>query len=271
MVHYSGDSEGGIAMNSIGPQGAPEGQKKILLIATTADRLQLKDGSPMETGYWAEEVVEPMEIFEGAGFQVDVGTLGGKKPHPDQTSLNPAVVGSPEKADRYRNVIATSAHLNNPLDLEKLDARGLGQYDAIFIAGGHGVLADLANSRKMGELLALSIQNPAQVISSVCHGPAAFKSLELVGGRLPEGVQMTGFSEEEEAIATLKGKVPFELESMLTAMGVAYSQASQPFVSYVVSSALKTQESGGISKFITGENPQSSVEVAKELVSQLKK
>jgi len=239
----------------------------ILMIATSADKLQLKDGSVMETGAWGEEVFEPLKTFKDADFMVQIATLKGKKPAFDANSISPSAIGK-EKAQEYNELIAKSPEINQPLSLMNLSKEELAKFDVIYIAGGHGVLADLANSPEVGKLLQSAIENTRQIISAVCHGPTVFKALTLAGdSKGLEGVKMTGFSEEEETAVNLKGKVPFELESTLKEMGADYSQTDQLFAPYVVSGG---QRENGKAKFITGQNPASSKPLADAIVSSLK-
>lgn len=241
--------------------GTGPDKPRILLIATSSDSLQLKDNTKMETGYWAEEVAEPIDIFKKAGFEVEVGTLGGGKPPADPTSLNPAVV-TQAVADKYSTFIAGSPEINNPIDLNALTPEKQKGYAGIFIAGGHGVLSDLANSKKAAEIISNALRSTYQVIGSVCHGPASFVSLKLIGEQdLLRGVKMTGFSEAEEQAAGLKGRVPFELESSLRDMGVEYSRSQQLWASNTVS------DSGA--RVVTGQNPGSSKAAASETVKMI--
>lgn len=254
---------GGLDMNSIGSQVH---RPNVLMIATSAEKLNLKDGSVMETGAWGEEVFEPLKTFNDADYDVKVATLKGEKPAFDANSMSPAMIGN-EKAQEYRSIIAKSPELNNPLNLQNMSEEDLAKFDAIYIAGGHGVLADLAFSPQVGKLLRHAINNSRQIVSAVCHGPAVFNALSLAGEpRALAGVKMTGFSEEEEAAASLKGKVPFELESKLKEMGVDYSQTDQLFSPYIISSG---QRENGKAKFITGQNPASSKALADAVVSNM--
>ncbi len=256
---------GGIAMDSIRSQNH---RPSILMIATSADRLELKDKTVMETGAWGEEMFEPLKTFKDADFDVQLATLKGNKPAFDANSLNPSVIGK-EKAQEYNELIKGAPELSQPLSLEKLSKEELARYDAVYIVGGHGVLADLANSAEVGRLLQSAINSTSQIVSAVCHGPAIFKALTLAcDSKALEGVKMTGFSEEEEAAANLKGKVPFELESTLKEMGVDYSQTDQLFAPYIVSSG---HIDNGKAKFITGQNPASSKPLADAIVSNLRK
>jgi putative intracellular protease/amidase len=151
------------------------------------------------------------------------------------------------------------------VNLPGLTEEDIDRYDVIFIAGGHGVLEDLANSQDMGRILRLFLNNNRQIITAVCHGPAAFKSLG--NDKVLEGIKMTGFSKEEEESAGLMGKIPFELEPMLKSMGADYSQAEKLFSPYVVTG----MTGDGRVKFITGENPASSKLLAETIVEYLKK
>ncbi|MDQ7827183.1 MAG: type 1 glutamine amidotransferase domain-containing protein [Candidatus Eremiobacteraeota bacterium] len=247
-------------------------REKILLIVTAAPELVLKDGTRRETGYWAEEVAVPLEIFRKAGYRVDVATAGGRPPHVDRGSLSAQGAGGEEKAARYRALLDNSAELKHPHDLEKIEAPGLREYGAIFIAGGHGVLQDLATSKKTGIVLAMALKDPSLIIGTVCHGPAAFAALRLAGESLPKAISITGFSEAEEKAAGLWGRVPFELEGTLKAMGASYRQGDVLFAPFVVESDQKARLDGReATKIVSGQNPASSEETAKKVVENLEK
>lgn len=232
---------------------------RILIIGTSSSKLHLKDGTEITTGVYAEELIEPKDIFEKAGIKVDVATLNGKKPPFDPKSINPERIGK-EKAIKYQKEISEDYDINNPLNLNDLQKEDLFKYDAIFIAGGHGVLEDLPNSEQMGRILKWSLNNAGQIISAVCHGPAAFVALKLVGEENTlRNIPMTGFSEEEEQAVNLYGKVPFELESTLKNMGVQYHQTYENFSPYIVTNA----------KFMTGQNPASSIPLAENISNTL--
>ncbi|KAA5608457.1 type 1 glutamine amidotransferase domain-containing protein, partial [Pseudomonas aeruginosa] len=90
-----------------------------------------------------------------------------------------------------------------------------------------------------------------------------------VGGLLPlvgengkpliSGRTVTGFANKEETLSGIKSQVPFSLQNSLINHGAKYKQGFRPFTSYVVSD----------DRIITGQNPQSSKEIAEAVVKRL--
>ena len=94
-------------------------------------------------------------------------------------------------------------------------------------------------------------------IGLVAHGVVALVSLTMDNGEpLVKGRKLTAFSNSEEELAGLNEKPPFLLESRLLSLGALYSKGPD-FTSYVV-------VDGNI---VTGQNPASSVETAKQILS----
>jgi putative intracellular protease/amidase len=74
-----------------------------------------------------------------------------------------------------------------------------------------------------------------------------------------KGRKVTGFSNGEEQISGLAGTVPFLLESTLVSQGASYSKGPD-YTSYIVTDG----------NIITGQNPASSIDVAKKMLSLMK-
>jgi hypothetical protein len=62
---------------------------KLLMIVSGARTIRLADGSDHPTGYLAEEVLEPYEMFEAASVDVVIATPEGKLPQPDPWGFEP--------------------------------------------------------------------------------------------------------------------------------------------------------------------------------------
>ena len=94
----------------------------------------------------------------------------------------------------------------------------------------------------------------------VCHAPWALLNVKLANGDpMIKGAKVTGFSDTEEAAVKLTGVVPFLLEDELKKAGAHYSKGPDWGV-YVQTDGL----------LITGQNPASSAEAARELLKLLK-
>lgn len=98
-------------------------------------------------------------------------------------------------------------------------------------------------------------------MSAVCHGPAG-----LIGATtgqqdeqpLVQGKRVTAFSDREEEMLGLASKIPFSLERKLADMGGQFT-SGPPWSNHV--------EIDG--RLITGQNPASSVSVARGVLDTL--
>tara|TARA_R110000850_G_scaffold50228_23_gene123437 strand:+ start:2192 stop:2632 length:441 start_codon:yes stop_codon:yes gene_type:complete len=132
------------------------------------------------------------------------------------------------------------------------------EFDAVFYPGGHGPLWDLAQSDKSVELIE-SFAKANKPHGFVCHAPAVLRDVKgSSGAPLVQCKKVTGFSNSEEEGVGLTEVVPFLLEDMLKEKGATY-QKGDDWQSYsVIDGAL-----------VTGQNPASSEQAAKDLLSLL--
>ncbi|MGW0550312.1 type 1 glutamine amidotransferase domain-containing protein [Streptomyces altiplanensis] len=229
---------------------------KILFVVTGADRWTLADGTHHPTGFWAEEVVAPYEVFTGAGHDVVVATPGGVVPTVDRASLDPAVNDGHEGADRVVRALASFTALQQPLKLEEVDPA---DYGAVFYPGGHGPMEDLAVSAESGRVLrdALASGRPLGV---VCHAPAALLATEGADGGSPfAGYRLTGFTNAEETQAGLADKAQWLLQDRLVELGADF-QEGEPWAPHTVVDR----------NLYTGQNPASAGPLAEEMLKALR-
>jgi putative intracellular protease/amidase len=222
--------------------------KKILILVTS--HAQLGDGGP-PTGLWLEELAVPYRVLTGAGATVTLASPQGGRPPVDPKSESSA---DPEVAAFHADPVAQAA-LAATLPLR--DVR-VTEYDGIFVAGGHGVMWDLALSEEVAALLSAAWRQGA-VVAAVCHGPAALNRATTADGTpLVAGRRVTGFSNAEERAVELDQVVPFLLEDRLRALGGRYESGPlwQPLA--VRDGAL-----------VTGQNPASSRAAALETLAAL--
>ncbi|GAB3463661.1 type 1 glutamine amidotransferase domain-containing protein [Massilia terrae] len=246
----------GIFLASFGPltPGAASGKeevprpkaKKVLIVMTNHSKYPTRSDT---TGLWLTELTHFYEVFRDAGIDLDfVSPNGGPVPL-DQRSLGRLYMD--EGARSLLKDPQFSARLQETLSPSQVDASN---YMAIFYTGGHGTMWDF---RGNGELktLAEQIYRDGGVVASVCHGAAGLLDLDGDNGRpLIVGKKITGFSNSEEYLSGVQNQVPFSLQDELKSRGAAYQKAVIPFVSYVVTDG----------RIVTGQNPGSSSEVAKE-------
>jgi putative intracellular protease/amidase len=221
--------------------------KKILMIVTSHSTLG-ETGTP--TGLWFEEVATPYLEFTRAGAEVDIASpLGGEAP------IDPRSVKEPHPAvERFKQDPAAMKKLKNTLPIDAVQAR----YDAVFLAGGHGVMWDLPSSQALGALLSHQY-GEGRLVAAVCHGPAGLVGARKANGEpLVAGHRVAGFSNEEERAIELDRVMPFLLETRLSELGARYERGAM-WSAFVVRDG----------HLITGQNPASAGPVAREVLAVL--
>ena len=164
--------------------------KKILIILS-------------EFGFWGEELIGPLEMFDGAGYEVTFATPNGRRPVALTPSMDPQYIDpplgrsvtSPEVAQKTR-AMDRSPRLDRPLDIAELmperpyysshnlvrdleayykalDAvqPELAKFDAVLIVGGSGPIVDLANNQRVHDIV-LSFLRLGRPIGAECYGVA---------------------------------------------------------------------------------------------------
>ncbi|MDR6263057.1 MULTISPECIES: type 1 glutamine amidotransferase domain-containing protein [Rhodobacterales] len=223
---------------------------KILMVLTSHDKL---GETGKKTGFWLEEFAAPYYVFKDAGAEITLASPKGGQPPLDPTS--DAEDAQTEATKRFKADEAAQQELAQTTVLSTVSAEG---FDAIFYPGGHGPLWDLAedaDSKALIETFATS----DRPIGAVCHAPAVFKHPKGPDGKaLVTGRKVTGFTNTEEAAVGLTDVVPFLVEDMLKSNGGVYEKAAD-WASFVVTDG----------KLVTGQNPASSNEAARKLLSLL--
>jgi putative intracellular protease/amidase len=242
---------------------------KILILMTKAKTLGLLDGRQHPSGFWAEEFVVPYERFVKEGHQVDLATVGGEAPSVDQSSLTTMVVGatrpqgSPdhdaENVAHFREVVETLDLLKHPMNVADITREKLGEYDAVYISGGHGAMEDLTHSPDMTRTVRWILES-GKPLAVVCHGQSALLPLRDSEGRWAlDGYRMTSFAHDEELVTDMAGQLPFVLQVELERLGAKYTKADLIWGSCVVTDR----------NLITGQNPYSSTAIAEALIERL--
>jgi putative intracellular protease/amidase len=161
-----------------------------------------------EKGYWGEELVAPIEVFDSAGYKIDFVTPHGKRPiaigvSMDADYIDPPLgrpVTSAEMAEKvkYWDNPETDAgqRLASPISLadwfperpyaaasqyvrllEKYNRdldialKRLDNYDALLIVGGSGPIVDLVNNQRVHDLI-LAFYRLNKLVAAECYGVA---------------------------------------------------------------------------------------------------
>ena len=222
--------------------------KKILCVVTSNN---VKGATGIPTGFWLSELTHPMKKFEDAGFEISLASIKGGKPPIDEVSLD----FSDPINKKFWDDENFQKKYNNTLKLDDVDAK---DYDAIFFAGGHGVMWDFPESPAVDKVTREIYENGG-IVSAVCHGPCALVNVKLSDGTyLVAGKNVTGFTNGEEEEVQGTKIVPFLLEDKLNERGAIHHPASNWADNVVVDGRL-----------VTGQNPASAASVGEEVVKLL--
>ena len=223
-------------------------EKKVLFVVTSHDT---KGSTGEPTGYYLGEVSHPWEVLADAGYEIDfVSPKGGKAPVDGFDLTDPVNKKFWENEQARRKV-------ENTLTPEAVKPR---DYQAIFYAGGHGAMWDLADDTKLAAIAA-EIYEKKGVVAAVCHGPAGLVNIKLADGSyLVNGKKVNAFTNEEEAAVGMVKVVPFALESRLIERGAIFEKSGN-WQTHVVTDQ----------RLITGQNPQSAKVVGLAMLDVLDK
>ncbi len=233
-------------------------QPFILVLASSTSLLHLADGSTMETGIWAEELLIPVLHLKRAGWPLVMATPDGRIPRIDPQSLLPENLdGNRDRLQIIREHLA-GLNLEPVLSLGKVLAHLLPALRGVFLPGGNGPLEDFPEDPRIGSLLSYCRKHSIPV-AALCHGTAALLSPDpLTGDRAFLGFQVTCFTGQEESLTSLQGLWPYTLETRLREAGFQLRTAPpwQPCCTV----------SGGL---VCGQNPASSAAMAEAFLQQL--
>lgn len=223
---------------------------KILMVLTSHDKL---GESGEKTGFWLEEFAAPFYVFKDAGADITLASpSGGQPPMDPKSGLEEFQT---EATERFRGDETAQEALANTLPLGDIDPS---EFDAVFYPGGHGPLWDLSEDADSIRLIE-TMHAAGKPVAAVCHAPAVLRRAKRPDGRhLVDGTAVTGFSDTEEEAVGLTEIVPFLLEDELKKLGGDYSRAPDWMAHAVVDGNL-----------ITGQNPASSVAVARKVLELL--
>jgi putative intracellular protease/amidase len=254
----------------------------ILVVTSDLDKLDLKDGKVMQTGFFINELMEPVQAFIAAGHTVVFATPSGKAPSADLKSDDVNFWGGSEKARQESKALLATLKLTSrtgspAISLAQVKRVGYDKFDAVFVPGGHIPMQDLLKDKALGELLT-DFHNKHKVTGLTCHGTIALLSTVpdargyvagLESGKrsapsanwIYKGYKMTAFTnEEEEQSKAFLGGGHMKLfpQDGLVAAGSDFVEG-KPWSENVVEDR----------ELISGQNPQSAKAVAAAMLKRL--
>jgi putative intracellular protease/amidase len=263
-------------------ENAMKTKERIIIVGSSADTFELKDGRQEAMGYYLNELVIPAQAAIDAGYEIVLATPKGEQPLVDQHSLVADHFGGSEEAlQKALDFVATNSGMRNPRSIRSVIDEGLENYVGVFVPGGHPPMVDLMQDPDLGEVLR-HFHAKSKPTALLCHGPiavtaampkaVAFRQALVEGdvdgakaaaeGWQYTGYRMTVFSNDEEKYAEENvmggGKVPFYV---VTALEIAGGKVETKGL--FVSNAVQDRE------LITGQNPPSDHAVADLFVKAL--
>lgn len=149
---------------------------KVLVVMSSANALDLKEGKTYATGYYLNEFVVPYRKLVEAGYEPVIANPKGDRPVMDANSNNAMFFGGDDtaRADALKFTEGLAA-LDHPKLLASVVAEGTQGYVGLFIPGGHAPMADLLKDKNLGKILT-SFHDTGRPTGIVCHGPIVLLS-----------------------------------------------------------------------------------------------
>lgn len=225
--------------------------KKILVVVTNISKYPNLERA---TGLWLGEAVHFTAEMEKEGYQIDyVSPKGGHTP------LDPHSLQAEQMTELDWQYYSNDDFLNKLSTTLSADAINPNDYDAIYYAGGHGVMWDFPEDENL-QSIASTIYDNGGVVSAVCHGVVGLLNIKNGDGEyLIKNTKVTGFTNTEEIAVGLDKVVPFLTEDELVRKGANYVKGEDWAVFAVADN-----------RIVTGQNPASGGAVAKEVIQLLK-
>ncbi|HEU4496562.1 MAG TPA: type 1 glutamine amidotransferase domain-containing protein [Flavobacterium sp.] len=225
----------------------PKKMKNKILFVVTSHGTKGSTGEP--TGYYLSEVSHAWEALKD-DYAIDFVSPKGGKPPVDGLDLNDPANKMFWEDETYRNKIE---HSMKPSEVNP------GDYAAIYYAGGHGAMWDLADNTEIAKIAAAIYENNG-IVAAVCHGPAGLVNIKLSDGSyLVNGKKINAFTNEEEIAVKLENVVPFSLETKLVERGAKFEK-----------SGLWQEHVAVDQRVVTGQNPKSAKGVGEAVLKELK-
>ncbi|WP_454192971.1 type 1 glutamine amidotransferase domain-containing protein [Paenibacillus sp. Marseille-Q7038] len=223
---------------------------KILVVVTNVSKYPDLERA---TGLWLGEAVHFADKMENEGYKIDyVSPNGG------YTSIDPHSLEKDQMTELDWKYYQNNNFLNKlgtTLAAEDINPE---DYDVIYYTGGHGVMWDFPDNKKLQEV-AIKIYENGGIVSAVCHGAIGLVNIKNEAGEyLIANKKVTGFANSEERAIELDKVVPYLTEDELVKRGANYVKGTD-WSSFVVVDG----------HLVTGQNPASGGEVAEEVIKLL--
>lgn len=250
---------------------------KILVVLSSANNIDLKDGKSMPSGFYLNEFGVPAQRLAQAGYELVLANPNGNTPAMDATSDDDSFFSKDKQLHQeIKSFVFGLPGFQAPNTFRDILEAGLDDFAGVFVPGGHAPMQDLICDPQLGQILT-HFHQTGKPTAMICHGPAATLSAQLdpvsyladlkagraqkAQGWIYAGYKMTVFSNIEERMAEMKfpAHLQFHIESALQTAGAEMDTALLPMQSKVVHDR----------ELVTGQNPFSDGELSMRLLAML--
>ena len=152
----------------------------VLVVLSDASQLELRDNRTFDTGFYANELMQPVKKLLDAGHTITFATPLGKAPALDRNSVDKMYFDNDEASMQQHLALLeklriTSVEQSPVVSLARIEQGGYARYDAVYVPGGHAPMQDLLHSAALGRLLR-DFHARDKPTALVCHGPIALLS-----------------------------------------------------------------------------------------------
>lgn len=243
--------------------------KQILIATPSLSTIRRVDGTVHQSGIFLSEFGY---LFEAARFAlhgdmsaITIASHAGGNITIDPISDNLATGEDPAAKLLLPVESLIRSALRETMRIAHIDAD---QVEAVLLPGGHAAVNEsIVGCHKLADIVS-RVYARGGMIAAVCHGPAGLLlARKRDGSPLVSGLQLTGFSRDEETAVNLIDEVHNEmggqLEDWLVGLGAKYSKSpAGNFQPHVIVDKNR--------QFFTGQNPQSAAPLAKQVAFELR-
>lgn len=210
------------------------------------------------TGIWLEELAAPYYCWQEAGYQVEICSLNGGSPPIDPGSMQNDSIDDFSKRFLVDEDAQKKFHNSRSLT-DVIKSGDLSKYSCLYLVGGHGCIEDFPENMDIKEAVEHFYDEVGGCLSAICHGPLGLVSCKYNGQPLLKGKFVAAFSNEEETLLGLHTVVRMSVEDCMDGAGAVCAPRAPWRPNAVVDGRL-----------VTGQNPQSSLEVAQRVLDVLR-
>jgi len=233
--------------------------KKALIAVSSAHAPLYPDNK--ETGVFITEALHPYEVFEKAGFEVELVSETGTYQADWLSTTDKWLPAKDRKVyeDKSSGFRSKLDNLKKPSDVKASD------YGLFFASAGHASLIDYPDAKGLQSIAAEIFENGG-IVSAVCHGGAIFPGIkDKSGASIIKGKKVTGFTtrgeEEEGVLDTINSWKRPTIEKSAADAGATYVSPPGPWDSFTITDG----------NLVTGANPASAQATAEAAVTAFDK